>query len=176
MKIEKDNAMDALGEDAAGDVILDCSCGSGLFTRGLPGVASIYAVVAAWILASMIKEAMERTQKDTSVPADNIAFVKADVGRLPFTNDAALEVSLPRLQFTCWPDVQSLRAEIFRVLKPGRVFTGTTFATPNVPFLDDEQNRLLSTLSRDLSARRPGTNGLRFWNSGRFTDQLQSSD
>ena len=32
MKIEKENAMDALGEDAVGDVILDRSCGSGLFT------------------------------------------------------------------------------------------------------------------------------------------------
>ena len=42
---------------------------------------------------SMIKEAMERTQKDTSVPADNIAFVKADVGRLPFTNDSLGGVS-----------------------------------------------------------------------------------
>ena len=25
--------MEALGEDAVGDVIIDCSCGSGLFTR-----------------------------------------------------------------------------------------------------------------------------------------------
>ena len=173
VKIEKDNAMDALGEDAVGDVILDCSCGSGLFTREFARSGKYDGVVALDFSESMIKEAMERTQKDTSVPADNIAFVKADVGRLPFTNDSLGGVSASAA-IHCWPNVQSACAEIFRVLKPGRVFTGTTFATPNVPFLDDEQNRLLSTLSRDLSARRPGTNGLRFWNSADLRDQLQS--
>ena len=130
-------------------------------------------IVALDFSESMIKEAMERAQKDTSVPADNIAFVRADVGRLPFANDSIGGVSASAA-IHCWPDVQSASLEIFRVLKPGRIFTGTTFATPNVPFLDDDQNRLLSTLSRDLSASRPGTNGLRFWNSADLRDQLQS--
>ncbi len=173
VEVEKENAMEALGEDAVGDVIIDCSCGSGLFTREFARSGKYDGIVALDFSESMIKEAMERAQKDTSVPADKIAFVKADVGRLPFANDSIGGVSAPAA-IHCWPDVQSACAEIFRVLKPGRIFTGTTFATPNVPFLDDDQNRLLSTLSRDLSASRPGTNGLRFWNSADLRDQLQS--
>jgi ubiquinone/menaquinone biosynthesis C-methylase UbiE len=165
--------MDALGEDALGDVILDCSCGSGLFTREFARSGKYDGVIALDFSESMIKEAMERAKKDTSIPADAIAFVRADVGRLPFERDSLGGVSASAA-IHCWPDVQSACAEIFRVLKPGRMFTGTTFATPNVPFLDDDQNRLLSTLSRDLSASRPGTNGLRFWNSADLRDQLQS--
>jgi SAM-dependent methyltransferase len=173
VEVEKENAMEALGEDAVGDVIIDCSCGSGLFTREFARSGKYDGIVALDFSESMIKEAMERAQKDTSVPADKIAFVRADVGRLPFANDSIGGVSASAA-IHCWPDVQSACAEIFRVLKPGRIFTGTTFATPNVPFLDDDQNRLLSTLSRDLSASRPGTNGLRFWNSADLRDQLQS--
>jgi len=173
LEVEKENAMDALGEDALGDVILDCSCGSGLFTREFARSGKYDGVIALDFSESMIKEAMERAKKDTSIPADAIAFVRADVGRLPFERDSLGGVSASAA-IHCWPDVQSACAEIFRVLKPGRMFTGTTFATPNVPFLDDDQNRLLSTLSRDLSASRPGTNGLRFWNSADLRDQLQS--
>ena len=97
----------------------------------------------------------------------------ADGTRLPFSDNCFDKIICSEV-LEHIPDYRAVLREIFRVLKPGRIFTGTTFATPNVPFLDDDQNRLLSTLSRDLSASRPGTNGLRFWNSADLRDQLQS--
>ena len=120
VEVEKDNAMEALGEDAVGDVIIDCSCGSGLFTREFARSGKYDGIVALDFSESMIKEAMERAQKDTSVPADKIAFVRADVGRLPFANDSIGGVSASAA-IHCWPDVQSACAEIFRVLKPEQI-------------------------------------------------------
>ena len=170
LEIEAKNALNAL-VDSENDIVIDCSCGSGLFTREFARSGKFGGVIALDYSQAMIKEAKERSDKDTSLPADSICFVRADVGRLPFENDSIGGISASAA-IHCWPDVQAAVSEIYRVLKNGRVFTGTTFATPNVPFLDDNQNRILSALSRDLSNQNSGS--LRFWNPSDLRDQLQS--
>ena len=56
VEVEKENAMEALGEDAVGDVIIDCSCGSGLFTREFARSGKYKRHRRFGFLASMIKK------------------------------------------------------------------------------------------------------------------------
>ena len=54
-------------------------------------------------------------------------------------------------------------SEIARVLEPGATFCGTTFLTPQIPFVDDALQQALDTAIREFAApaRRAG---FRQWN------------
>ncbi|KAJ1436981.1 S-adenosyl-L-methionine-dependent methyltransferase [Sesbania bispinosa] len=77
-------------EPAQGGLIVDVSCGSGLFSR------------------------------------NNIALVRADVSRLPFSS-GSVDAVHAGAALHCWPSPSNAVAEITRILRSGGIFVGTTF-------------------------------------------------
>jgi ubiquinone/menaquinone biosynthesis C-methylase UbiE len=117
----------------AGGVLLDVSCGSGLFTRRFAASGEFDHVVASDYSASMMKQTRaycddnEETAK--AVKDGTLSFVKADVGRLPFATGSVDAVHAGAAMH-CWPSPSAAVAEISRVLRPGGVFVASTFMDP----------------------------------------------
>ena len=81
---------------ASGGVLLDASCGSGLFTRRFAASSDYAAVVGLDFSAAMLLEADERMR--ASLPSSTpVTLIRADVARLPFATvrDAELRSRPP---------------------------------------------------------------------------------
>jgi len=120
---------------AYGKVVVDMSCGSGLFTRRFARSGKFAGVVAADFSESMLgqtKTFLEERAPPGSGAQAPVLLLRADVGRLPFPTGsvAALHAGAA---IHCWPNPQAALAEISRVLAPGGVFVGTTFMVPTAP-------------------------------------------
>lgn len=128
---------------------LDLSCGPGVFTRAL-GAASPGALVAGLDLShAMLEVAAERTRA-----YNNVVLIHADAHTLPFAdgsfggvnNAGALHV---------YDDPEQVFREVWRVLRPGGIYVGSTFA--------EASSLLGKAVARVAGIRRFSPPELRSW-------------
>ncbi|EEE66113.1 hypothetical protein OsJ_22149 [Oryza sativa Japonica Group] len=122
-------------QSVAGGVLLDVSCGSGLFTRKFAKSGSYSAVIALDFSENMLCQCYEFIQQDDTLVNTNLALVRADISRLPFAS-SSIDAIHAGAAIHCWPSPSNAVAEISRVLRPGGVFVATTFLSSprNNPF------------------------------------------
>ncbi|KMZ70428.1 Methyltransferase-like [Zostera marina] len=144
-------------EPVSGGFLLDVSCGSGLFSRKFASSGMYSGVIALDFSENMLRQCYEFIGKDDSLLNKNLALVRADISRLPFSS-ASVDAVHAGAALHCWPSPSNAVAEISRVLKSGGVFVGTTFLSTrlNSPL----SSRSLGTLGQILA---PSTNTYSFF-------------
>lgn len=147
-------AMDYL-QSAYGEVLVDMSCGSGLFSRRFVRSGKFSGVVAADFSESMLTQAKQFFEEDRGLDTRQYILLRADVGRLPFPTGSVAAIHAGAA-IHCWPNPTAAAAEISRVLKPGGVFVGSTFLKVSAPL-----GQILSNddLVRPLNALDPMAGG-----------------
>lgn len=153
---------------AEGGLLVDASCGSGLFTRRFVQTGAYQNVVALDYSDSMLQQARVFCEEEM-VPLDNLTFVRADIARLPFPDDSVDGIHAGAA-IHCWPNPKAAMAEIARVLKPGASFCGTTFLNPKVPFVDEDMQALASSLMRGVTSR----GGFNYWDKRALQEVFES--
>ncbi|KAL7239580.1 hypothetical protein ACSBR2_005474 [Camellia fascicularis] len=119
---------------AEGGVLVDVSCGSGLFSRKFAKSGTYPKVVALDFSENMLQQCYDFIKNDDTILTTNLALVRADVSRLPFTS-GSIDAVHAGAALHCWPSPSNAVAEINRILRSGGVFVGTTFlrASPSTP-------------------------------------------
>jgi len=112
----------SLGLDERPGPWLDLSCGSGAFVRALAAAAPGALVVGLDISRAMLAVAAERTAGYT-----NAVLVRGDAHALPFV-DGAFGGCNNAGALHAYDDPELVFREIRRVLRPGGVYVGSTFA------------------------------------------------
>jgi len=162
-------ARDALREvEQSQGVVMDASCASGLFARRFVQCGAYSEVIAMDYSQSMLQQAQTLANEE-GLPSDSLVYVRADIARLPFLNES-LDAVHAGAGMHCWPSPTDGVAEIFRVLKPGGVYCGTTVLSPEVPFLGEQFNLIVSKFSRDLTSK----GGFRAWDKETLQDIFES--
>lgn len=139
-----------------GEVLLDMSCGSGLFTRLFARSGKFSGVIAADFSESMLTQTKAFIEQDPSTSKTPLVLLRADIGRLPFASGSLAAIHAGAA-LHCWPNPQLAFAEISRVLKPGGVFVASTFLSATAPLgqvLGDDNVRPLAKLLPDPSNNR----------------------
>ncbi|XRB25210.1 methyltransferase [Pseudoscourfieldia marina] len=103
-------------------VILDLSCGPGIFTQRLADLCAPSKVVGVDFSRAFCEAACRRAPQAA-------AIVRADVSHLPF-QDACIDGIHAAAAIHCWPDVPAGVSECVRILKPGRTFFASTVTLP----------------------------------------------
>ncbi|XP_010687777.2 uncharacterized methyltransferase At2g41040, chloroplastic [Beta vulgaris subsp. vulgaris] len=134
---------------AEGGLLVDVSCGSGLFSRKFAECGTYSGVIALDFSENMLRQCYDFTKKEGPALSNNLALVRADVARLPFPS-ASIDAVHAGAALHCWPSPSNAIADITRVLRSGGVFVGTTFlrytaSTP--PLLRPLRERILQTYS-----------------------------
>ncbi|KAK9784879.1 hypothetical protein WJX73_010017 [Symbiochloris irregularis] len=111
---------------AWGQVLLDMSCASGVFSRRFVRSKRFSGVIAADFSDSMLQQAGQYFSEDRTLDPRDYVLLKADVGRMPFATGSLAAIHAGAAMH-CWPDPALAVAEISRVLKPGGVFVASTF-------------------------------------------------
>ncbi|CAL0330458.1 unnamed protein product [Lupinus luteus] len=111
---------------AKGGRLVDVSCGSGLFSRKFAKSGTYSGVVALDFSENMLRQCYDFIKKDDILLTANLALVRADVSRLPFSS-GSVDAVHAGAALHCWPSPSNAVAEITRVLRSGGVFVGTTF-------------------------------------------------
>ncbi|GIM05522.1 hypothetical protein Vretimale_9987 [Volvox reticuliferus] len=147
---EYDIAMSYLLPAASGKVLVDMSCGSGLFSRRFARSGRFAGVIAADFSESMLQQTREYclAEGGTLNGSTPIMLLRADVGRLPFATGSVAAIHAGAA-IHCWPNPQVALAEISRVLAPGGVFVASTFLSATAPLgqvLGDDAVRPLAML------------------------------
>jgi SAM-dependent methyltransferase len=101
---------------------LDLSCGPGAFARALAAAAPGSLVVGLDISRAMLDVAAQRTGGYT-----NVVLVRADAHALPFVDGSFGGVNNAGA-LHAYDDPELVFREIRRVLKPGGIYCGSTFA------------------------------------------------
>lgn len=128
---------------------LDLSCGPGVFVRALAAASPGALVVGLDISRAMLDVAAQRTGGYT-----NAVLVRADAHALPFVDGAFGGVNNAGA-LHAYDDPELVFREIRRVLRPGGIYVGSTFA---------EAPSLLGRLAaRAAGIRRFETAELRAW-------------
>eukprot|EP00854_Cymbomonas_tetramitiformis_P004097 gene4097-5074_t len=144
-------AQEALKEGGQGGVLVDASCGSGLFSRRFVQSDEYDHVIALDYSDSMLRQAKQFFE-DEAVSLSDVSFVRADIGRLPFEEESIAGVHAGAA-IHCWPSPEAAIAEIARVLQPGGVFCGTTFMyLPENPIMDDQMLQAASSVLRQATS------------------------
>uniref|UniRef100_A0ACD5YGL3 Uncharacterized protein n=1 Tax=Avena sativa TaxID=4498 RepID=A0ACD5YGL3_AVESA len=120
-----------------GGIIVDASCGSGLFSR-LFLKSELYSLVVALDFSeNMLKQCNEFIRKE-NISDERLALVRADISRLPLLS-GSIDAVHAGAAIHCWPSPACAVAEISRVLRPGGIFVATTFISdvlaPAIPVL-----------------------------------------
>ncbi|KAM3337145.1 putative methyltransferase, chloroplastic-like [Capsicum galapagoense] len=115
---------------AEGGVLVDVSCGSGLFSRKFATSGAYSRVVALDFSENMLRQCYDFIKNDESIISSNLALVRADVSRLPFFS-GSIDAVHAGAALHCWPSPSNAIAEINRILRSGGVFVGTTFLRVN---------------------------------------------
>ena len=166
-QVEFDQAQTWLA-GAAGGVLLDVSCGSGLFTRRFANSGVYGHVVAADYSEAMLREAMALAAAQRTEPgASPVTLVRADVARLPFAT-GSIDAVHAGAALHCWPSPSAALAEISRVLRPGGVFVASTFLDPTAPLGELVGDDTVLPLARALGATRSAS--YRWWNERELRD------
>ncbi|XP_068641178.1 uncharacterized methyltransferase At1g78140, chloroplastic-like [Aristolochia californica] len=116
-----------------GGILVDASCGSGLFARRFAKSETYSQVIAMDFSENMLKQCYEFIEQN-AVPKENLILVRADISRLPFTSKS-IDAVHAGAALHCWPSPSTAVAEICRVLRPGGVFVATTFVLDGIPVL-----------------------------------------
>lgn len=88
---------------AEGGVLVDVSCGSGLFSRKFAKSGKYSAVIALDYSENMLRQCKEFIQNDNTFDSStNIAVVRADVSRLPFPS-GSVDAVHAGAALHCWP-------------------------------------------------------------------------
>ena len=111
-----------LGLDEREGPWLDLSCGTGLFVRAIAAAAPAALVIGLDISRAML-EVAERRAKGYS----NVTLVRGDAHALPFV-DGALGGINNVGALHAYDDPEQVFREVWRVLRPGGVYVGSTFA------------------------------------------------
>ncbi|KAK9100496.1 hypothetical protein Scep_023926 [Stephania cephalantha] len=111
---------------AEGGVLVDASCGSGLFSRKFAKSGKYAGVVALDFSENMLRQCYDFIVKEGALSSTNLALVRADVSRLPFPS-GSIDAVHAGAALHCWPSPSNAVAEISRILRSGGVFVGTTF-------------------------------------------------
>ncbi|XP_031484455.1 uncharacterized methyltransferase At2g41040, chloroplastic-like [Nymphaea colorata] len=142
-----------------GGVLVDVSCGSGLFSRKFAKCGSYSGVIALDFSENMLRQCYDFVKQDESLLSANFALVRADISRLPFAS-GSVDAVHAGAALHCWPSPSNAVAEISRVLRSGGVFVATTFLGPAFasPFLREvrpliEAARQLTSSYNNLSEK-----------------------
>ncbi|MBA0690210.1 hypothetical protein Goari_007902, partial [Gossypium aridum] len=131
---------------AEGGTLVDVSCGSGLFSRKFAKSGTYSGVIALDFSENMLRQCNGFIKQDASLLAradqyfigicSNIALVRADVSRLPFSS-GSIDAVHAGAALHCWPSPSNAIAEISRILRSGGVFVGSTFLryTSSTPWI-----------------------------------------
>lgn len=155
---------------AHGSVVLDLSCGSGLFARRFLASRRFSGVIAADFSESMLTEARQKLDADASLDPTEFLLVRADAGRLPLAT-ASLAGVHAGAALHCWPDPRAALAEISRVLRPGGVFVASTFLSGIAPL---GQALGSDALVRPLRALEPSPGAFKWWEEDEIRDLAAS--
>ncbi|GMN47423.1 hypothetical protein TIFTF001_016604 [Ficus carica] len=109
-----------------GGLLVDVSCGSGLFSRKFAKSGTYSAVIALDFSENMLRQSYDFIKRDGTLLESNLALVRADVSRLPFSS-GSVDAVHAGAALHCWPSPSNAVAEITRILRSGGVFVGTTF-------------------------------------------------
>ncbi|KAG9451556.1 hypothetical protein H6P81_011521 [Aristolochia fimbriata] len=120
-------------ESTRGGILVDASCGSGLFTRRFVKSEIYSRVIAMDFSENMLRQCYEFVEQD-ALPKENLTLVRADISRLPFAS-SSIDAVHAGAALHCWPSPSTAVAEICRVLRPGGVFVATTFVLDGIPAL-----------------------------------------
>lgn len=112
----------ALALEGATAPLLDLSCGPGLFTRALAAAAPGALVVGLDISRAMLEVAAGRSRGYA-----NVVLVRGDAHRLPFADGSFAGVNNAGA-LHAYDDAEQALHEVRRVLRPGGIFVGSTFA------------------------------------------------
>ncbi|KAL4422656.1 hypothetical protein ABPG75_008853 [Micractinium tetrahymenae] len=162
---EFDLAMDYL-QPAYGEVLVDMSCGSGLFTRRFLKSNRFQGVIAADFSESMLGQARQFIDEDRSIDQSRCLLLRADVGRLPFATGSVAAIHAGAA-IHCWPNPQAALAEISRVLRPGGVFVASTFMNFTAPLGQLVGN---DDLVAPLSQLEPSPRMYKWWSEPELRD------
>ena len=165
---------------ARGGLLVDMSCGSGVFTRRFAASGDYSGVLAMDYSEAMLKQTREFCAGDAVLTAAlgsrKLRLVRADVARIPLAT-ASVAGLHAGAALHCWPNPAAAVAEIARVLRPGGVFVGSTFLLPTSALaeaagLRDEALRPL----RMLASLGPGSfRGYRMWEEGEIQGLCQQA-
>ncbi|KAG8639358.1 uncharacterized methyltransferase At2g41040, chloroplastic isoform X2 [Manihot esculenta] len=111
---------------AEGGLLVDVSCGSGLFSRKFAKSGAYSKVVALDFSENMLRQCYDFIKQDDTILNANLALVRADVSRLPFQS-GSVDAVHAGAALHCWPSPSNAIAEICRILRSSGVFVGTTF-------------------------------------------------
>ena len=153
---------------AAGGVLLDLSCGSGLFTRRFANSGVYGLVIGADYSEAMLREALALAAAQRVEPgASPVSLVRADAARLPFAT-ASIDAVHAGAALHCWPSPSAALAEISRVLRPGGVFVASTFLDPTAPLGELLGDDTVLPLARVLSVSQSAS--YRWWSESELRD------
>ncbi|KAM0857103.1 hypothetical protein ACQ4PT_048693 [Festuca glaucescens] len=114
-----------------GGVIVDASCGSGLFSRLFVKSGLYSLVVALDFSENMLKQCNEFIKQE-NISDERLALVRADISRLPLVSGSIYAVHAGAA-IHCWPSPACAVAEISQVLCPGGIFVASTFIADVLP-------------------------------------------
>ena len=120
-------ARTALDEPDA--TLLELSCGPGMFAEKFARGSEFPRVVATDYAEAMCRQTRERIASSPNARAKDTAVVRADVGNLPFDDDAFAAVH-SAAGIHCWPEPARGLEEVSRVLKLGGTFVASTVVLP----------------------------------------------
>ncbi|KAG2607514.1 hypothetical protein PVAP13_4NG251011 [Panicum virgatum] len=89
-------------QPVAGGILLDVSCGSGLFTRKFANSGTYSAVIALDFSENMLRQCYEFIKQDDTLLNVNLALVRADISRLPFAS-CSVDAIHAGAAIHCWP-------------------------------------------------------------------------
>ena len=144
-------------------VLVDMSCGSGLFTKKFVASGQFERVIAVDYSRSMLEETRNNGNAAPNATTAT-TLIQADAARLPFEK-GSIEAIHAGAAIHCWPDPVNAAAEMSRVLMKGGVFVGTTFLGTVAPLGDLVGDDLL----KPLRAFEPQSNSFRWW----YEDELR---
>jgi len=135
---------------AENGVILDASCGSGLFTRRFVTSAKYDQVIALDFSESMLQQTAQLCKENSlwsggpsslsSNTSANPILVRGDIARMPFASESIDGVHAGAA-IHCWPAPALALSEISRILKPGGRAVLSTFMNPQIPFTDERTRK-----------------------------------
>ncbi|XP_054822489.1 uncharacterized methyltransferase At2g41040, chloroplastic isoform X2 [Prosopis cineraria] len=111
---------------AEGGLLVDVSCGSGLFSRKFAKSGIYSGVIALDFSENMLRQCYNFIKQDDTLLTNNVALVRADVSRLPFSS-GSVDAVHAGAALHCWSSPSNAIAEIARILRSGGVFVGSTF-------------------------------------------------
>ena len=115
--------------DEADATLLELSCGPGMFAEKFARGSEFPRIVATDYAEAMCAQTLERIASSPNARAKDTAVVRADVGNLPFDDDAFAAVH-SAAGIHCWPEPARGLEEVSRVLKPGGTFVASTVVLP----------------------------------------------